>query len=208
MELHAYVTSSYESKFLYFDLHIIHSNSLEEDTSCDKMILESNIFLLTIMLLMQWLISIDRDEIYSSQLEKFHLHLVRLWTPIELKCVEDVGTFLLINMSLLRGEYVKKMLCKDSHHMILMFVGTAATCFGDVRDHIELFISILELVYAFVCWSSIFFEHFETYKNRSGYYTLCYTHESNDQENYVLASRLKSSYLAQILIFALWYKID
>ena len=77
-------------------------------------------------------------EFSSSSLENFHLPLVRSQTFVELECVEDVGTLLLKNMSLLRGKYVKTILCQESHHMILMSASTTAACVPDVQDHIKL----------------------------------------------------------------------
>ena len=86
LELHLYVTSSYEPMFLYFDHHIILSDSLEDDDSYDNMLLEWNRSLSTFMLGMQCFMSIDENGFYASQQENFHLHLVRFWTLVELGC--------------------------------------------------------------------------------------------------------------------------
>ena len=151
-------------KFVYFNNHFIHLDSLEEDASCDNKFLDINRYILSFIVLMQSFMSIDKHGFSSTQSKNFHLYSVRLWTLVELECIRNVGNLLLMNMSLLRGECVKKNLCGESCHMILMFSYTTATWVGSVQEHTKLFSSILELVSTFVCWWSICSERFDTYK--------------------------------------------
>lgn len=83
--------------------------------------------------------SIDENGFSSSQSGNFHLHLLRLWIVVELECVRDVGTLLLMNISLLNGECVNTILFRESGHMLLTYASVVATCIGDVWCHIEFF---------------------------------------------------------------------
>lgn len=111
-----------------------------------------------------------------------------------------------MSIFLLKSECMNTIACWESCHMILMFASSTTTCVGDDQCHTNLFYlrtwtyNHIHLFLIHLLWT---FWHLQKQKWRLHLMIHTWIRWSNA---YVLSHKHKSSFLTQILRFALLYK--